>query len=299
MAIGTLPARTVLKLAALKSLVVLLLLPLLSSCTSLFFQPSRTRYPNLELDRLSAQTQKFQSADGTTLSGWILKTSKPTKGVALQFHGNAQNMTTHYRFMIWLLNEGWDVLTFDYRGYGDSEGNPSNLEGVRDDGIAALKWAEAYALERKVPSLIVFGQSLGGNIAVSSLSKYQPMSLKALVLDSTFYSFCSIAREKLSDVWFLWPLQPLAYVLVSNTLSASSAIEKNTEGFKQLPALFLHSNQDPVVSSRQGRLLFDSYPGPRAWLSVDSPGHVNAMEDANVRMKLLKFLETQELPDNP
>ena len=265
----------------------------LSGCTSLFFQPSTTRYPYLELDRLSAETVELRSQDQTKLSAWRLSSiqarrnhpeiyqpkdlsANETRGIALQFHGNAENMTSHYRFQMWLLFEGWDVLTFDYRGYGTSEGSTSNLEGVKQDGIAAIEWANKVAKEKNLP-LVIFGQSLGASIAISALAETRPDQLKLLVIDSAFYSFTSIAREKLNDVWFLWPFQWLGWLLVSNDLSAGPKLEHNKTGAFQGPALFLHSENDPIVSNNQGEKLYAIYPSEKMRWTTKEPGHVNTL----------------------
>lgn len=302
-----LPTHSLLKIA------VTVALACSTGCTSLFFQPTHTRYPYLELDRLIATTKTITSKDGTLLKAWLFDSTAnikqygkspvtPKKGVALQFHGNAENMTSHYRFMIWLLFEGWDVITFDYRGYGDSEGSPSKLGGVKEDGIAALQFAEAHAAEMQKP-LVIFGQSLGGNIAISALAEYQPPNLSLLVLDSSFYSFRSIAKEKLGSVWFLWPLQPLGYALVSDTLGAGPILEseKTKTPFKNMRALFLHSANDPVVSYRQGDMLYEAYPGPKLRMTTNVQGHVNALASDEIRSKTARMMESpaQEFPRNP
>ena len=265
-------------------------------CTTVFFQPSKTRYPYLELDKLSAEPVTLVSKDQTKISAWRIRSTlarrnhpeiktaanlKPdeTRGLSLQFHGNAENMTSHYRFQLWLLFEGWDVLTFDYRGYGLSEGNPKNLEGVREDGNAALNWADDLAMKENLP-LVIFGQSLGANIALSSLKETSVDRLQLLIVDSSFYSFTSIAREKLSSVWFLWPFQWLGWLLVSNELSAANALQSSQPpGPKNFstPALFLHSRNDPIVSNTQGEKLYDLYPGPKERWTTEEPGHVNTL----------------------
>ncbi len=268
----------------------------LTGCTSLFFHPSHTRYPYLEVDRLSAKTVMLQSKDGTEISAWeidsvlarknhpeisVPKDLKPgeTRGIALQFHGNAENMTTHYRFQLWLLFEGWDVLTFDYRGYGMSGGSTSNLKGIGEDGVAALEWAGKIAKEKNLP-LVVFGQSLGASVAVSSLSQTVPEQMKLFVVDSAFYSFTSIAREKLNDVWFLWPFQWLGWLLVSDELSAGPKLEQlkpQAPGAFATPAIFLHSLRDPVVSNRQGEKLFNAYPSEKVRWTTHESGHANTL----------------------
>ncbi len=254
------------------------------------------RYPYLEIDQLSAKTVTLHSKDGTKLSAWEIdsvqarknhpeiaapKDLRPgeTRGIALQFHGNAENMTTHYRFQMWLLFEGWDVLTFDYRGYGMSGGSASNLKGIGEDGVAALEWANKIAKEKNLP-LVVFGQSLGASVAVAALSETGPDQMKLFVVDSAFYSFTSIAREKLSSVWFLWPFQWLGWLLVSDELSAGPKLEKVKSphlGAYAAPAIFLHSINDPIVSNRQGEKLFSVYPSEKTrWTTVE-PGHVNTL----------------------
>lgn len=286
-----------------------LLLPsvaLLTGCTSLFFQPTKTRYPYLELDRLQAETVELRSSDQTKLSAWRISSVdarknhpnirratdlKPdeVRGVALQFHGNAENMTSHYRYQLWLLFEGWDVLTFDYRGYGSSGGHPSDLEGVRADGAAAIRWAQTMAKEKNLP-LVIFGQSLGASLLLTSLGDFDVKDvsqLKLLVLDSAFYSFRSIAREKLSEVWFLWPFQWLGWILVSDELSAARRLKRldtpdtaaspRKLGPYATPAIFLHSESDPIVSNDQGARLFAIYPGEKLRWTTAEPGHVNTL----------------------
>ncbi len=264
------------------------------ACTSLFFQPTAIRYPYLEIDQLSAKIVTLKSKDETKISAWEIssvearknhpeilpaKNLKPNevRGIALQFHGNAQNMTSHYRFQMWLLFEGWDVLTFDYRGYGMSEGSTSNLGGIEKDGEVAIEWANKIARDKNLP-LIIFAQSLGASLAISSLAETSVDRLKLLVVDSGFYSFTSIAREKLGGVWFLWPLQWLGWLAVSNDLSAGPKLEN--PAYRQrfsTEAIFLHSVNDPVVSNLQGEKLFAAYPGEKLRWTTSDPGHVNTL----------------------
>ncbi|MBN8541277.1 MAG: alpha/beta fold hydrolase [Deltaproteobacteria bacterium] len=274
----------------------------LSGCTGLFFFPSQQDFPYLADEKVVHERLQLTSADGTRLAAMRLPPPAKPIGVALQFHGNAQNMTSHYRFLSWLPEMGWEVLTFDYRGYGKSDGKigryRSDLEGFVDDGVTALKWANDRALELGVP-LVIFGQSLGGNLALRALTanKTSAGQLRLLVIDSSFYSFTSIAREKLAEMWLTWPFQWVSYVLVSDHLSAGPKLE--TFDPKSLPAaVFLHSETDPVVSNHQGVLLHNSYPGEKVRWTVSDPGHMNAMSDLNLRKKLIERLRTLHLHAN-
>lgn len=269
----------------------------LVGCTNLFFYPTQADFPYLKEDKVVHERLQLTATDGTRLAAMRLPAASKPVGVALQFHGNAQNMTSHYRFLSWMTEENWEVLTFDYRGYGQSGGKigryRSDLEGFVDDGVTAIKWANQRASELDVP-LVIFGQSLGGNLSLRALTAYTSNvdRLRLLVIDSSFYSFTSIAREKLSDMWLTWPVQWSAYLLVSDHLSAGPKISNRSA---MPPAVFLHSESDPVVSNRQGLLLYDAYPAEKVRWTTKEPGHLNGMSDMSIRQLLNEKLKSLQL----
>jgi len=269
----------------------------LSGCTHLFFFPTQPDFPFLTEDKVTHERLQLKAKDGTGLAAMRLPPLKKPIGVALQFHGNAQNMTSHYRFLSWLTEDGWEVLAFDYRGYGKSEGKigrfRGDLDGFVDDGVTAIQWANQRAKDLGVP-MVIFGQSLGGNLSLRALTaiEQEAEQLRLVVIDSSFYSFTSIAREKLSDTWLTWPFQWSAYLLVSDHLSAGPRINSKP---KLPPAIFLHSEADPVVSNRQGLLLYESYPSEKVRWTIQEPGHMNAMSDLKIRQKLSERLKDLKL----
>ncbi len=208
------------------------------------------------------------------------------KGVVIQFHGNAENMTSHFLAVYWLALEGWDVLAFDYRGYGASGGQKS-LSGSVEDGRAALAYARA-----KAPGLplVVIGQSLGGAIALAALDGDGGEGLRALVLDSTFSSYRRIAREKLAAHGLTWAFQwPLSRLLFSDRYAPDRLVARR----KRVPLLMLHSPDDPVVPYAEGRRLFALAPEPKEFWDVPGAGHTQAFgrQGAEFRPRLLKFLD--------
>jgi fermentation-respiration switch protein FrsA (DUF1100 family) len=269
----------------------------LCGCTNLFFYPSQEDFPYLADEKIKHDRLQLTAADGTRLAAMRLPAPAKPIGVALQFHGNAQNMTSHYRFLSWLPELGWEVLTFDYRGYGKSDGKigryRGDLDGFVDDGVTAIKWANDRALELGVP-LVIFGQSLGGNLSLRALTANSVSAdhLRLVVIDSSFYSFTSIAREKLSDMWLTWPFQWVAYLLVSDHLSAGPKLQGPTS---LPPAIFLHSESDPVVSHHQGELLFEAYPSEKVRWTTKEPGHLNTISDQEIRLKLSERLKNLKL----
>jgi fermentation-respiration switch protein FrsA (DUF1100 family) len=266
---------------------LLALSAVLSGCTNIFLQPDRALH--LSPDKVGAKWEmvRFKSADGTDLTGlWFPAAKQPVKGVAIQFHGNGENMTSHFLYVYWLALEGWDVMAFDYRGYGASGGKKS-VPGAVADGAAALAFARTEA--PGLP-LVVIGQSLGGAVALAALDRDGGEGVRALVLDSTFSSFRSIAQEKLSLLWLTWPLQwPLAHLLISDRFKPAALIARR----KPVPLLIMHAPGDPVVPFAEGRRLFALAPEPKTFWEIPGTGHTEALgpRGAEFRPKLLAFLD--------
>lgn len=258
----------------------------LSGCTSVFLQPDRALHLSPDKVGVKWEEAHFDSDDGVALTGlWFPSTRRPAKAVVIQFHGNGENMTSHFLTAYWLALEGYDVLAFDYRGYGASAGEKS-IPGAVRDGAAALAFARA-----KAPGLplVVLGQSLGGALAVAALARDGGEGLRALVLDSTFSSYRRVAREKMSHLWLTWPLRwPLSF-LVSDRYAPDRAIAKR----RPVPLLMLHAKDDPVVPYAEGRRLYDLAPGPKQFWDVPGDGHTEAFgaRGAEFRPRLLTFLD--------
>ena len=138
----------------------------LAGCTGVVFQPMRELILTPDEIGLAYREISFTAADGVCLHGWFLPAKAPRRGSILFLHGNAQNISTHIASVAWLPADGFDVLLFDYRGYGRSEGSPS-LPGLHLDFAAAL---EALFAHPKIDPdrVVVFGQSLGAALAISS-----------------------------------------------------------------------------------------------------------------------------------
>jgi fermentation-respiration switch protein FrsA (DUF1100 family) len=270
-------------------ILVLLALTSLAGCTNVFLQPDRVLRYLPDRTEGAWQDVRFKSADGTDLIGlWFSARKTPSKGVIVHFHGNGENMTSHYLFVYWLAAEGYDVFTFDYRGYGGSAGKKS-IGGSIEDGAAALRVARARAGGAR-ERMIVLGQSLGGAIALASLDRDGGEGVRGLILDSTFASYRTVARLKLDGVWLTWPLQyPLSALLISDRWAPQRLIARR----KSVPLLMLHATGDPVVPYAQGRRLFDLAPGPKEFWKLDSSGHTEALylRASQYRPPLLAWLD--------
>ncbi len=262
-----------------------------SGCTSLFLQPDHVVYFPPEKFGYSHEEIIFSSTDGTKLKAWHFPCTpcENPKGTILQFHGNAENLTSHYISLAWLTRYGYDLWIFDYRGYGQSEGQ-SDVHGSVLDSMAAIKMVLEKHKELHRPKFIVYAQSLGGALAMKALEELKESSeVDFLILDSTFASFQRVARQKLSDHVVTWLFSPLAYLLISDSESPKKDLD-----LLKMPKLVIHDKKDPVVSFTNGKLLFETLPEPKEIWEFEQGRHVGifALDTIENRKRFLSRLDS-------
>lgn len=254
---------------------LLLALLFLTGCTSLFYHPDRIQYVRPESFKFQYREITFHPSDGTELIGWFFPaTTSKVKGTIVQFHGNAQNMSSHFLALSWVMDRGYNLFVFDYRGYGISDGKPTP-EGVYLDSLAALTEGRKLWSENGKGFFVVYGQSLGGAVAMRALSDFKDTSAIDLVVqDSTFMSYQDLSFHKLSRS-ILLPLSPLAYLLVSDQYSSEESVKK-----LQRPTLVIVGQKDNVVDQRFGKKIFKTLPTKNKWLwKIPQGKHIATFQD--------------------
>jgi fermentation-respiration switch protein FrsA (DUF1100 family) len=267
----------------------LLLLFILQSCGHLFYQPSRDEFYHPRQFKLSYEDVHFQAKDGTKLHGWFLASQvQPVKGTIVHFHGNAQNITTHFLNLSWLVKQGFNIFIFDYRGYGKSEGKASQ-EGLYQDALAALK--KGKELHNTQGKFIVYGQSLGGIVSLRALADYPDLSkVDLIVMDSTFDSYRDIAFDKLTSRWFLYPVSPLALVAVSDAYAADEIFEKI-----KTPTLVIVGLKDSIIPAKFGKRIYKGIDAQEKWLwKLPMGRHIDVFHGPNesYRSDFLKLVDS-------
>jgi uncharacterized protein len=281
--------------------ILALLSALLTSCSGLFYQQDRVLYYLPHRVGYEAHEVTFTASDGTKLVGWFfpahslhLPPPRP-KGTIIQFHGNAENMSSHFISLAWVVDHGYNFFTFDYRGYGKSEGSPDQ-KGTCLDGLAAID--EAWKLHQESGAssgfgrFVVYGQSLGGAIALRALQDSPHRSeVSLLVMDSTFVSYQTVAHKMMARFWLSWPLQWLPYLLVSDQYSAETALKE----WKK-PLLVIHDQRDPAVPFSMGEQIYaDSGSKDKEIWALNQGMHIGTFVNAEPYRK--KFLDKLELTD--
>lgn len=261
----------------------------LTGCAqNLFYQPDNILYDTPINAGLNFEEVTFASADGTLLTGWFIpaqgRAPQDAKGTVIHLHGNAQNMSAHWRFAEWLPRQGYNLFVFDYRGYGTSQGSP-DLDGVLADSIAAIDYAR-HRPDSTPDRLIVYGQSLGGTNAIGAVVKGSRQGIRALIVESTFSSYSQIAHDKV----------PGAGWLMSDRHSADRLIDQ----IAPIPLLLVHGNQDKVIHHRHSEKLLALAKAPKQLIVLDGEGHLTALHRPAsaqaLQTQLLHFLQSTHEP---
>lgn len=234
---------------------------------STFYFPDRIKYDSPERAGLAFEPVLFNSADGTLLSGWFLPATGiasplQAKGTVLHMHGNAQNMTAQWQYVQWVPARGYNVFVFDYRGYGQSHGKPEP-KGVFEDAIAALDYLRARA-DIDTNKLFVFGQSLGGMIAIASVGA-SPAGVRAVLAEAPFHSYTQLADDRM----------PGEGPIVDETWSATSHVAK----LAPIPLLLIHGTHDGVVPYGHSEMLLAEAREPKRLVTVEGGDHLDIMTD--------------------
>jgi fermentation-respiration switch protein FrsA (DUF1100 family) len=265
---------------------------ILSSCGHMFYYPSDMQVNTPGQFNLLYEDYFFKTKDGEVLHSWKIfaRQKEAPKGTIIFFHGNAENITTHFMHLAWITEKGYDLFIFDYRGYGKSTGSPDQ-PGLYLDGLAGINEGVKWAVSRNSKKVVVYGQSLGGVVAARSLMDYpRKHEVNLLVMDSTFSSYQKIAAGKMKDKWFTYIFFPFAYLFVSD----KTEIESKIPTF-YMPKLIIHGEFDKIVPYRFGEELHRISASPKWFWKIEQGYHSDIFfnKSDDYRMKFLKFLKTE------
>lgn len=264
-------------------LVSLTLLGALPACNGFFYQPTRNieSWPEREFHDVWLHTR-----DGGKLHGWLFPTKAAARGTFVQFHGNAGNVSWHYEALDWVVDHGYQLLTFDYRGYGESSGYP-HPEALRQDAIAAIQYAQALPPTASERDLVLYGQSLGGAVLLDAFAKLPDRRrVRLLVVEGTFHSYQEVAASALWRRPILLPFTGFAYATISDDYAPAPAICS----LSPTPLLVIHGDQDSIVPPSFGRAVYDLARPPRALWIVPGGHHIDTMQRVEYRQRLLALI---------
>ena len=197
----------------------------------------------------------FKTPDGFTLNGWLIKNPQ-SMATLLYLHGNAGNISHRLEKIAMFYPLGLNIFIIDYRGYGRSQGQPSE-EGIYQDAVAAFDYLASRG-DMDKNKIVAYGDSLGGVAAIDLATR---RSVAALIVDSTFSSAADISRS----IYFFIPT-----IFLKTKMDSISKVKQ-----LKLPKLFMHSVDDEIIPFKLGRRLFDAAAQPKEFIQLRGGHNIN------------------------
>jgi len=203
---------------------------------------------------------RIPSSEEVLLSGWFIPASETAKEpfTILYCHGNAANLSMLVGTAKALHDQGFALLLFDYREYGDSGRGRSGLSEETLAADARAAWSHLISRGVRKDRILVWGQSLGSAVAARLASETDP---GGLVLEGSFPSTFRLARR-------LYPFVFLPPFLIWDRFETVKRVKERT-----CPLLVLHAGEDEIVPSDLGWKVFEAAAEPKRWLVVPEVGH--------------------------
>ena len=217
---------------------------------------------------------KLFTKDNLEVITWFKKPQNNAK-IILFFHGNAGNIANRVeKFKVFSNNSNYGILALSYRGFGRSQGTPSE-QGLLIDADTAINFLLTQGYNNK--DIILYGESLGTGIAIQQAIKIDPF---AVILEAPYSSIANIAKLK---YWYL----PINLLLKDRFDSYKYA------PYIKAPTLIFHGTKDKVVPYQEGKLLYSYLKNYKKFISIAKAGHIEF--DYNMLIKEIKKFQNNYL----
>jgi uncharacterized protein len=237
----------------------------------LVYYPVRRLSATPESIKLPYESVYLKTDDGVRLHSWFVPAKNPA-GTLLFMHGNAGNMSDRLELIRIYNRLNMNVFIIDYRGYGESEGEPTEEGTYRD---AETAWKYLIQDRQTDPSeIVIFGRSLGGGVASWLATRHTP---RALILESTFTSIPDLAAE----VYPYLPARWMAQIQYNNLQNIKSI---------KCPLLLVHSSEDDVVPFHHSQMLYQAAPEPKSLLEIRYDHSLGFLRSKNYEPGVRAFL---------
>jgi pimeloyl-ACP methyl ester carboxylesterase len=268
-------------------LIAFAILGLLSSCSSLLYHPTHVQHYDPRELKLEYNEGYLEREGLPSIHYWYFPSKKENDKLVLFFHGNGENLSSHFLTLSWLPEFGVDFVIFDYPGYYKSVGTPTPKTTAESGRDIITFFSKKYAHKK----IFLFGHSLGGIIALKALELLnikEQDRVKGVYLDGTFKSYRQAGASVLKKSWVTWWLFPLSYVVLSDEWAPN--LERLPKSVKYFVA---HSKQDQVIDFQLGLELFYSLPESKQWYPIEFGPHGSTffVENDRHRKTFLEFLQ--------
>lgn len=222
----------------------------------LVFSPDPTYVSPDEVELKGIEEIKLRTKDGFDLFCWYAKAQvgQPT---LLFFHGNGGNVANREEKFRQLMAKGYGVFMLGYRGFGGSEGKPSEAAFVKDAFLAYDYLRDVAGINET--DMVIYGESIGTSVATQLAARVEA---QALVLEAPMSSVTAVAQAR-------YP-----YLRVRPFLRDRFESDRHIDMVK-MPLLIIHGRDDGVIPLEFGQALFNAAVEPKKMVVIDGAGHNN------------------------
>ncbi len=238
-----------------------------------FYQPTKELKP-IEFSNTEEITLPVAN---DTITAILLKPKSKPKATILFFHGTGGNVST-YQFMVSsLVEDQFQVVMVDFRGYGKSTGKPTHLN-IAEDGQVFFDDMLKREDIKNTP-IILYGASMGSQIA-TLLAKNNQNRIKALILDGALSSFTDIAAF----------YAPEYKEIIEKSYVSPYSAKENIKPLNAIKKLFIHSKEDKEIPYDQGMMVFNNAPEPKQFLEYEGAHLMAIVQDKEQVLKAINNL---------
>lgn len=223
----------------------------------------------------NAEILSLETIDNLKITAWYIA-PQADMPILVYFHGNAGTLNRRANKFKDFVNAGFGILAISYRGYGNSEGSPTE-EGIYNDARSAINYLIKQGV--KASNIVLYGESLGTGVAVQMATEN---NFKAVILEAPYTSIEARAAE-------IYPYAPIKFLLEDQFNSIGKINKINT------PLLIFHSKDDKVIPIKHGLELFAIAKDPKKIIVFENYGHskFNTKELSDLMVEFIKNIKNQ------
>ncbi|GAA6211386.1 alpha/beta hydrolase [Hyphomicrobiales bacterium 4NK60-0047b] len=241
----------------------------------LVFSPDPTYVSPDDIELKGINEVVLKSKDGLKLYSWYAKAAanKPT---FLFFHGNGGNVANREEKFRQLMAQGYGVFMLGYRGFGGSEGKPSEEAFVKDAFVAYDYLRDVAKIDEG--QIVIYGESIGSSVATQLAARVEA---QALVLEAPMSSVTAVAQAR-------YP-----YLRVRPFLRDRFESDRHIANIA-MPLLVIHGDDDQVIPLEFGKDLFSAAVQPKEMKVIPGAGHNDLYEHPLVE-EVVRFLSSLDV----
>lgn len=221
----------------------------------LLYHPDATRVDPVTVGLKTVREVVLETKDGVKLISWY-GTARPGQPTLLYFHGNASNLAGRAGRVGEYLAKGRGMMMLSYRGYGGSEGRPTEANNFADARVA-YDWLRAQGVAAS--DIILYGESLGSGVAVKLATE---VPVGGIILDAPYTSIVDMGKR-------IYPYLPVRTFLFDRYDNLSRI------GSISAPLLIVHGDRDDLIPIEMGRGLYHAAPEPKTFEAIAGGGHAD------------------------